>query len=84
MISAGMQIFEPNLQAAARWAGAGGEAGTAGRQDEPPAATHPTIQTIAQLPANTSAPETLITEQGLQALGLQPFPRAGCSRPPIR
>jgi len=37
-------------------------------------ATHPTIQTIKQLPGYTSDPDTLLTTHGMDAMGLQPVP----------
>jgi putative ABC transport system permease protein len=74
----GRQIFAPF-----------GQAGGPGRASAQPSAAQapgvpegrdgiadPTIQTVAQLPAYTSEPGTLITSHAMQTLGLRPIPAA--------
>ncbi len=62
----GFQIFDPVSRPDAPSGGAQGS-GTA---------THPTVQTLGNLPTYGSAPSTLLTSHGMQALGLQPVPAA--------
>jgi putative ABC transport system permease protein len=47
-----------------------------GLPKRPEGTTHPTIQTVTQLPIYASAPGTLITSHAMQTLGLQPIPAA--------
>ncbi len=69
----GLQIFLPIQQAGPKEPTPGPGPGPGDRFNEPAEATHPTIETVGGLPSNTSAPETLITERAMQALGLQPL-----------
>lgn len=64
----GLKIFQPDLGEPTRKAAGTGPAG--GR---PPNTATPTIQTFGQLPAYTSAPDVLLTEHAMRALGLQPI-----------
>lgn len=68
----GLQVFLPVLGPG----GPGGPStgGPATRPEQPVAATHPNIQTINQLPNYTSDPNALLTDHGVQSLGLQTFP----------
>jgi putative ABC transport system permease protein len=76
----GRQIFDPIGQAGPPGGAAGAAQPTAGRAPGlpkgPEGITHPTIQTVTQLPIYTSEPGTLITNHGMQTLGLQPVPAA--------
>jgi putative ABC transport system permease protein len=66
---AGRQVFLPILSGPPT-----PDAGPApGRSKRPEGITHPTIQTVRQLPVYTSQPGTLITGRAMQALGLQPI-----------
>ncbi len=69
----GLQIFLPIEQAGPKEPTPGPGPGPGGRFNGPAEAIHPTIETIGGLPGNTSAPETLITEPAMKALGLQPL-----------
>ena len=71
----GLQVFDPDPQA-----GPGTGPGPGPIRNNRIA--HPIIQTVAGLPAYTSAPGTLITSHAMQTMGLQPLPAAGWSRPP--
>ena len=64
-----LQIFLPKDAAGAPAGPAPGRASS-----QPAVSTQPDIQTIRQLPAYTSDPNTLLTLHGLQALGLQELP----------
>jgi putative ABC transport system permease protein len=64
-----LQIFLPKDAAGAPGGPTAGPAST-----QPAASTRPDIQTIGQLPAYTSDPNTLLTLHGLEALGLQELP----------
>jgi putative ABC transport system permease protein len=64
-----MQIFLPKDAA-----GAPGGATAGPAAQDPSVVAHPNIQTISQLPAYTSDPNTLLTSRGVQALGLQELP----------
>ncbi|MGH9057543.1 MAG: FtsX-like permease family protein [Acidimicrobiales bacterium] len=63
----GLQVFDPDLRP-------GPGTGPGPIRDN--GITHPVIQTVAGLPAYTSAPGTLITSHAMQTLGLQALPAA--------
>jgi putative ABC transport system permease protein len=64
-----LEIFLPELINSP--SGDSGPKGAAVRRPRPAAAVHPTIETVKQLPAYGSAPNSLITSHGMQALGLE-------------
>jgi putative ABC transport system permease protein len=64
----GLQIFNPSLTSAPA---GGGPAPSAGAPRRSVAITHPTIQTLKQLPQYTSEPRTLMTRHAVETLGLR-------------
>ncbi len=62
-----LQIFLPQF-------GPGGPGQPPIRPEQSGAAAHPSIQVLKQLPSYTSDPVALITDHGMQTLGLQPLP----------
>jgi putative ABC transport system permease protein len=60
---------------------------SSGRQPGPPGQTaetaHPDIQTVGQLPVDTSDPNTLLTGHAMQALGLEAVPSGWLVQTPV-
>jgi putative ABC transport system permease protein len=69
---AGLQVFAPNVGSGPN--GPPGVGPKRTRANTSATVVHPDIQVVHQLPRDRSEPTTLLTEHGMQALGLQALP----------